>query len=343
MNRLNACLALTCLLWTATAAGQSVRSLLATAPADRSVDVGESEFEIQATTDDTTATIKASRSIAGTKVPTTVQLAASAPLAKSGATNLATWSGFPNAFTLTGKYTGYLVKGRRTGVLQGTDRLTFDRLCSEMRANAREAGRPESEAAELDCATDNIVSFLPSSEVLFDSLFWDEATTHYMWGGSATVGHGVFEYLDATSVETKTATRTPWGFSAYAAMIPKNSLMLLTGGIEYRDKHKDADAATICPPGDGTTAQQCKTGSLGEPVNQQQKLVFGEVRRNFGKTAASLKVGYDFENDNWSADLPLYLVRSASGALAGGIRAGWEDGKDVQLGVFVSSSFSLFP
>ena len=56
-----------------------------------------------------------------------------------------------------------------------------------------------------------------------------------------------------------------------------------------------------------------------------------------------LKLAYDFEADHWSGDLPIYLVRTASGALAGGIRAGFEEDKDWQFGVFVSSSFSLFP
>ncbi len=88
---------------------------------------------------------------------------------------------------------------------------------------------------------------------------------------------------------------------------------------------------------------QCKTGPIGGPKKEQQKLVFAEVRRLIFNRAVSLKVAYDFDANKPSADLPVYLVRTASGALSGGIRAGWEKDKELQFGVFVSGSFSLFP
>jgi hypothetical protein len=103
---------------TASAIAQSagtLSQLLNAAPAGRSIDAGESEFEIQAATDDTNATIKASRNISHATTFTTLQLTASAPLNESrGSTDIAAWSGSPDAFTLTGKYTGYWARGRKS-------------------------------------------------------------------------------------------------------------------------------------------------------------------------------------------------------------------------------------
>jgi len=93
----------------------------------------------------------------------------------------------------------------------------------------------------------------------------------------------------------------------------------------------------------GDCGRSLQNRSGGAPSPDQQQLLFAEVRALFGGHAVSLKAAYDFKKGTLSGDLPIYLVKSPSGAMSGGIRVSWEEKKDVQYGVFVSSSFSLFP
>ena len=308
--------------------------------ADRSVDSGQPAFEISASSDTTNATIKAARTISTRNLFTALQLAASAPLNKaSDSTVIAAAQGFPNAFSLTGKYTEYRLAGRP---FDHTD-PDWAFICKKMREAAVAKGSTQQEADALDCESGNVHAFVPALLPRFEALFWDMSKAHWIWGGTGTVGHRNFEYLQTADQEKATASKTPWGASVFFAVIPPNTQTLLTVGFEYRDKYKDADAKTVCPaPGDATSVT-CKTGPLGEPVEEKQRLASAEVRRLFAGRAASLKVAFDFEKDKWSADLPVYLVKSPAGALAGGIRFGWEEDKDPVVGVFVGGNFSLFP
>jgi hypothetical protein len=265
---------------------------------------------------------------------------ASAPLSKgSDSTAIAAASGFPNAFALTGKYVGY----KFTDKTPDPNGKEIKEICDAMRAGARAKGLAEAEVQKLDCESGNIHQYAPQFLDRFDALFFDLAKWQFMWGGSGTVGHRIFEYLNESDLTKSKTTKTPWGASAFFAAIPPKLPMLITAGFEYRDKHKDADSGTLCPTQGEGAVVRCKTGSVGAPSPDQQQLLFTEVRTLFGASAVSLKAAYDFKQDRLSGDLPIYLVKSPSGALSGGVRVSWEEKKDVQYGVFVSSAFSLFP
>jgi hypothetical protein len=316
-----------------------IASVVGQGTADRAIDAGGSGFEIQALSDSTTATVKASRTFSRFGLFNETQLSASAPLSKgSDSTSIAAASGFPNAFTVTAKYVGFNLASKPFDANAPTAKA----ICDEIRAAALARGMTQKEADDLICESGNVFEYVPGRIDDFEALFFDMTMGHSMYGASGTVGHRTFEYLQTTDHEKATASRTPWGASIFAGFIPPNSAMLLAAGFEYRDKYKDADAATVCPPA-GSAAVQCKTGAIGAPKQEQQKIVYAEVRRLFLNRAVSLKLAYDFETDKPSADLPIYLIRTAGGALSGGIRAGWEKDKDPQFGVFVSGTFSLFP
>jgi hypothetical protein len=320
--------------------------LFRTAPGDRAVDAAgkEDEFEIEATTDNTNATIKATRTVSLGKFFKTAQFSASAPLNKSGgATDVATWTAFPNAFTAKAKLTVHWARGR-TAMLSGAALDRAEELCKAMRVAAERQGKTATEAAALKCETGNMETFAPMAvRAEFEPLFWDASKAHLIFGGTATGGHSVFEYFQESDLAKKNATRTPWGASVFGAILPPSALTLFTAGFEYRSKYKAADAETRCPASSGSDPTKCKTGAFALPGKTTQKLLTAEMRRSIGTKAMSLKVGYDFESDEWSGDLPIYLVSSSSGALNGGIRAGYQDGKPWQFGVFVSSSFTLSP
>jgi len=332
-------------------AANTTLGLLRFATADRAVDAGDSEFEIQAATDDTNATVKLSRTISDKNVFNTLQLAASAPLNKSGgATDIAAWSGFPDAFTLTGKYTQYWALGIqdsddiRLQRVSGAGRQVLKAVCDAVIAGAMANGKSEDDAKALNCDTDNVKHYAPGHLIVFESLLWGkQQKSTLIWGGTGTIGYRAFDVLGTADFKTTKATRTPAGFSVFGAILPATKPMLLTARFEYRDKYKDADSETICHSATATDPQKCMTGAFAVPTETKQKVLSVEGRTSMLDRAVSLKVAYDFENKHWSGDLPIYLVRNADGAFAGGIRAGWEQTKSWQFAVFVNSSFSLMP
>jgi hypothetical protein len=315
-----------------------LNGLVGPATADRAINAG-SGVELQASTDNTTATIKASRTASGPGTTfSTWQALASAPLSKGGdSTAIATAQGFPDSFSLTGKYVGYAIPATTLD----PNNPAIKETCAVMRAGAKAKGLSDDDVKKLECDEGNMAKYAPQEFDRFDALFWDTTKADVMWGGSATIGYRQFQYLQTTADKAK-ATKNPWGLSAFFGVIPPRVSMLVTGGIDYRKKYKEADAGTLCPPA-GTTTTQCKTGAIGPPQKNDQKLAYIELRRLFKGHAASLKTGYDAASHHWSADLPIYLIASPTGALTGGIRASWEQTKDFQFGVFVGSSFSLFP
>jgi len=319
--------------------------------ADRAVDGGLSSIQVQASTDDSNAMVKAARTRSFTDpddptraLSTSWSLTASAPLSKGGdATALLSGDGFPDSFTLKTKYTRYLLSGRRRPDFDNPDVVKKrDVICEELILGAIKKGVSPEDAKGLECDTGNVKKFIPERLEDHNALFWDDDRSHYLWGGSATVGHRQFKYLE-TDLTEKSTSKTPWGVSVFGATVPRGMDTLLTGGFEYRSKQKDADEKTLCPQTAGASQLECKTGPIGAPVDADEQLVYVEMRRLMLSRAMSLKVTYNFETEKLGLDLPVYVIPSSDSGLAGGIRVGWLETEGAQIGVFVTSSFKLFP
>jgi hypothetical protein len=96
---------------------------------------------------------------------------------------------------------------------------------------------------------------------------------------------------------------------------------------------------------------ECFSGAFANPNKDKDATIFGVARRQvdlpLGAGAAlpigvEIKVAYDAEDKVFGVSAPLYLLSNADSALRGGVRVDWQEDKDVKLGVFVSSAFSLF-
>jgi hypothetical protein len=365
---ITSCLAL---LLSVAAISQTVDAL-PRSTADRAVEqplAGKFLAQVQAATDDSTATVKTGWTISDRRgqrrIFDTITLSASAPLAKGGEpTSIFGSDGFPDAFALTGKYTRYsvAVKHRSEQEESALDALCNDveqKMRTQVEADeqtirlAKAFGKTDAEAtavakkyaqsAPFQCDSNTVTKFAKDRRPEFDRLMGVGMGGHRFWGGSASVGHRRFTFLNQDLTESK-ANNTPWGLSAFVAALPNRMNMLFTLGYDYRNKEKDADKKTLCPAS-GTPPVECKTGPLGAPVKDNTQAAYLEMRKEFGGRALSLKVAYDFEKDQASLDLPIYLVASGKddGGLAGGIRVGWVEKQGAQIGVFVTSVFSLFP
>jgi len=320
----------------------ALTSVVGPAPNDRAISPG-SGIEVQATTDASNASIKVS-SVATGRFFTTWQGVASAPLSKTeNQTNVAAAQGFPDSFVFTAKYSGYNLAAALSApdLTSASAKETIDQVCADVKAKAK--GMSDDDLKKLKCSEDSmdlgvVGKYAPQDLSRAQALFFDPSKPDTMWGATGTVGYRSFQYLQTSGGKLK-ANRTPVGGSLFLGIIPPHTLTLFTGGAEYRRKYKESDSGAICPP----ASVQCKTGPVGAPTRNDQKLAYFEVRRLMSNHAVSLKTAYDFASHHWSGDLPIYLIKTPTGALAGGVRASWEQTKGAQFGVFVSSAFSLFP
>ncbi len=156
-----------------------------------------------------------------------------------------------------------------------------------------------------------------------------------------TTGRERFDYL-TPSLEERSEHRVGWGFGATAAFVSPSRRWLYSLAADYQKGGESAETTILCPPSSSAPVT-CVEGAYGPPSWTYRKLVSAEVRSNLGPVGYSLKVAHDFESDTTGIDLPIYLLRNASGALTGGIRLGWTDETDVVFGIFLSSPLSLKP
>jgi hypothetical protein len=157
-----------------------------------------------------------------------------------------------------------------------------------------------------------------------------------------TIGRERFDYL-MPDLQQKQEHRVGWGIGATAAFVSPSRRWMYLLGADYQEGDEAADAVVVCPPSSGVSSVTCVEGAFGSPSAVARKILSAEMRSNFGHIGYSLKIAHDFESDRTGVDLPIYLLRNASGALSGGVRLGWSQATDVVFGIFLSSPLSLNP
>lgn len=177
----------------------------------------------------------------------------------------------------------------------------------------------------------------------------------FMYGLTGSVGYEKYNYFSGAGLESAESTETPWGVSGYFRTLwdKRGSLTL---SFEYQKGYKAQDKETRCPVEPGLAVLVCKTNFSDSPREKNNRNVKLSGRYIIapdgwfgGGIAVSPEVVYNFENEEYSFQLPLYLVtegekKIANGIsnLTGGIRYDYESGKrGSSVGVFIGSKFSL--
>jgi len=307
---------------------------------------GAAFFEISALQDSGNATIKAGRTVseAGGKDKnedkklrfSSFIITASAPIDESNdATQLATLDGLRNAFTVSTKYTRFTTTGAKN---PAGDLPRLEMLCVALQTAYHE----QTGKSDVECDTDNYKKYLPGRYAEYKSLFYNPDNKKHAWGFEPKIGYKKFDFIKKDTIEEKKQSEIPWSFHVFGGFSPKQWKTLISFGAEYQHGFKEADSGTVCPPSSTGGNLTCKTGALGEPTQEDAKLLYVEFRRRIMGKALSLKVTNDFEKDILGVDLPVYLMSNKEGSLTGGIRTGWTEDEKWQFGLFVGSAFSLF-
>ena len=162
-------------------------------------------------------------------------------------------------------------------------------------------------------------------------------------GGSFSVTRRTFDFLTRDTLDDDSADKT--GVTATVRVgVFSQTLGFLIGSYTYRKDFRAAGAEVdICQPISGTAALRCEPGVVGGPVASDKSLLTAEVRRLFvAGGGVNPQVAYDFRNDRWLVDVPLYFV-PGKGNVTGGVKFAWRsDTKAVAAVIFIGTALELF-
>jgi hypothetical protein len=269
-----------------------------------------------------------------------LSLTGSAPLNKNGDdTDIANLDGLVNSANIELKYSLFTLSGKRT---PSADDLTKkgDPICAKVMATAKEAGNTS------ECDADLVTKYGSKQDKAdYEGLFWMQSDTHaWIFGPMAKVGHQKFEFIDSTTLAKRSGNETPWSAGAFVAYYEANLNAVFTLTGQYQDSYKDASTGTICPaPGGSSTPVVCVTGAVNGPKETKKKLLSFDARRDFGFAGIGVMSTYDFAENVFGVEVPVYFIKDKDGKFNAGVKGGWRtDTHEFTGSVVVSSTFGIF-
>jgi hypothetical protein len=184
----------------------------------------------------------------------------------------------------------------------------------------------------------------------FRSATFDSSAIKFA-GFNADIGRQQVKYVDTANFIEIENTRTPWSLNAFAGLIGSDYSWSARANYTYINKFDDADEGEFCLPNlDPMAEEDCLTGPLGEPTEDTTSLVSLEVRKRFrfkvgnGEVPLAIapQVTFDFDENEFGIDVPVYLTSNNEGQLNGGIRFGYRsDDKDFAVGIFIGAPLQI--
>jgi hypothetical protein len=325
-------------------------------PLDSSIGSSAPALELRANQDASKVSIRVggTKSLASLDTPGVVScgrfvvtsLTASAPLTKnSDQTTLAALDGLANAFTLEFKFTHFWEPRRNP--TDADDATVIMWLAEAKRKKdptlTLEAAKHSIESWDTEAVAKNAPEHIDD----YNLMFWD--WPKIAAGCTAKVGQQKYTFLQPTTLADGDVQKIPYGAGLFFGIIPSNKSGLITLGFEYQNAYKDAKSKSFALPVTGGGPQEVKAGPLGEPEQDDKRILSIEFRRLLRlpgmekPSGITLKTSYDVKSYDFSARLPLYFVRDSKSKLTGGVELGWRKSTHrVTFGVIVGGAFGLY-
>src|SRR5690606_38918233 len=112
--------------------------------------------------------------------------------------------------------------------------------------------------------------------------------------------------------------RVPWSVGGRVGTLGAG--WYFGGGLTFQQAYTAEPSKTACLIEAGETVAECETGSLAPPKNTTKYLAIVESRGAIGDVGVGIKLLRDFNNDEWGAEVPIFLFPSAKNILNGGVR-----------------------
>lgn len=175
--------------------------------------------------------------------------------------------------------------------------------------------------------------------VAVESSFW-------LYSVEAAIGAQEFEVAEAFNEDgDREEDRTPYSLSGSAGWVTKDQSTYIGGGFSWSRSFKAASEKIACQT-DTDDAVNCVEGVFADPSRDIDATLFGEIRRTAPKGVpfvhgASLRVGFDLQDDEWLVEAPIYFLKNAEDKFNGGLKVEWNPEDQLIFGVFVGADFDL--
>jgi hypothetical protein len=156
---------------------------------------------------------------------------------------------------------------------------------------------------------------------------------------TAKANRAKFAYFDLNR-QKQTDREIEWGVGASFYWTPSSRRRMFGFGADVLRKKEAGKQSIICPPA-SSQPTVCQQGALTPPKDQNRTIAWGEYRSDAWGFPFSLKVSHDLDSGENAFDLPIFLVRRADGLFSGGVRLGWNEEEDFDIGIFVSTPLTL--
>lgn len=152
-----------------------------------------------------------------------------------------------------------------------------------------------------------------------------------------------FSFAVAETLERRQEKHDGYSGTISAGWLPVVSPLPYVGlSFTYEDSFEGKGKQQVCEPFGPVGSLRCQSLALGAPSRVEKQLLQLESRRFFPRATAAigLRLTRDFENDVTGAELPVWVLRDASGLLNGGVAVGWRSDTEAwTFSAFVGSPF----
>lgn len=200
---------------------------------------------------------------------------------------------------------------------------------------------------ELDGGPRSLLSEYGTKEDKSNAGKWD-ASGLWFAGVNAKISRASYSFIDQAAFAENELSRTSYKAEAFAGQIASGGAASYQVSLSYARSYKAQDEVQICQPNGVGLQISCIEGALGKPSRLQKYIGAIEYRRRFDISAlgdASIaiapRVSYDIKSNDALLDFPIFFAPDKGGKLNGGIRFGYDTGKDdFGFGLFVGVPFS---
>lgn len=264
-----------------------------------------------------------------------------APLDKSSSTtDLVNLNGLANVFTVGLEFSRLSFRKSKEGSIDG--KIRRDEICEEMRKiKTEKLGKTGDLPGNKNCGGGDVAAYLPLRYDEFKNTFLDPTKWQTQWGAGFKIGEETFKFMDPDDFGKSSTDEVFGSVKFYYNFLPPSGQTMYGVGIELQREFKASASQTRCPSGGGVVV--CQTGAFAKPNEIDKELIHFEVRRRLDEHAIAVKLIHDLESEVSALEVPVYIIEDKKEQLNGGIRIGYRDDTDeIEIGLFVGSSFGLF-
>lgn len=192
-----------------------------------------------------------------------------------------------------------------------------------------------------------VEAFGDKSDEFLEKFFNKKSRVSFI-GIDASVGRDKYGYLDRAMFQLAEVSKTSWEVGAFAGLLNNDLTFSLRGRVVYGSNLKLPDEIEVCHVVAGQSDPHCLTGADGLPVRKDTALVSLETRHVIAlnkatKIAVAPQLVYRSEDEEFGAEVPIYLAPDKDGRLNGGIKLAYTTkGDEFGVGVFIGVPFSMF-